>query len=220
MNKKLLYVIVAIIIVVGLIMGITKGFNLGFNYSESEMIEVYVDQEISDNDIENIVNEVFGDENKRIQTVEFFKDTVAITAPSISDEQIQKLLERMNEKYSLEYKVEDIEKTKIPSVEIMDVVKDYITPAIVIVVISAIYMAIRYSKLGLGKVLAKTIALPIIAESMLASIYTICRIPVDEFTMPIALIVLGLSIFGISMCLDKSLHNVHNIKDNHLDCNL
>ena len=204
MKKKFLLLIIAIVIV-GLVMGIVKGFTYGLFYSNNEKIEIALEQNINKNEMKEIANKVFESSKYKIQMIELFGDTVAITVPSSTDEQIQKLVELVNEKYSLEYTKENVKIVKVPQIKGADIIKKYITPAIISLVIIGIYMAIRYWKLGAIKVVIKTICYVVITEGLLASIYTIGSLPVNDYTMPIALLVFGLTIFTTSLCFEKEL---------------
>ena len=86
-------------------MGVTKGFNLGLAYGANEKIEIYIGKSINKDEIKDITNQVFGKENVRIQTIEIFEDMAAITVKTASDEQLDKLVQLINEKYGLEYSV-------------------------------------------------------------------------------------------------------------------
>ncbi len=204
MNRKLLYIIIAIIIIAGAIMGITKGFNKGVTYANSQKIEVYINQKIDKNDIQEIADDIFGKNTpKQIQTVEIFNDMIAITVQSATDEQLDNLVKTVNEKYGLEYTRDDVNIIYIPAIHIKDMIKEYVLSAVFIIGIAFIYMIIRYYKIKTGKVICVTLLSVIIPEAVLASIYTIFRLPLNEITMPLVLLVLILSIFIEGLYLDK-----------------
>ncbi len=205
MSKKILYGIVTIIIILGIVMGVTKGFNLGLAYGENEKIEIYIGKSINKDEIKEIANQVFENENVRVQTIEIFEDMAAITVKSASDEQLEKLIQLVNEKYSLEYSVSDINIIKSPAIEIKNIVKNYIVPSLIVLAIIVVYMAVRYWKLTFWKVALWTIVTSVAAEAVLASIYTIARIPVNALAMPIALFVFGLTVTATALHFDKKL---------------
>lgn len=205
MSKKILYGIVTIIIILGIVMGVTKGFNLGLAYGENEKIEIYIGKSINKDEIKEIANQVFENENVRVQTIEIFEDMAAITVKSASDEQLEKLIQLVNEKYSLEYSVSDINIIKSPAIEIKNIVKNYIVPSLIVLAIIVVYMAVRYWKLTFWKVALWTIVTSVVAEAVLASIYAIARIPVNALAMPIALFVFGLAITATALHFDRKL---------------
>lgn len=208
MNKKILYGIISIIIIVGIVMGVTKGFNLGLNYGSNEKIEIYIGKSVNKDEIKDITNQVFEKEKVKIQTVEIFEDMVAITVKTASDEQLDKLVQLINEKYGLEYTTSDVNIIKSPNIAIMDIVKVYIIPSIIIIVIIMVYMAVRYWKLTFWKVALWTLATSVVAEALLASIYTIARIPVNAIAMPVALLVLGVTVTATALYFNKKLEEL------------
>lgn len=210
MSNKLLYGIIAIVIALGLVMGLTNGFKLGLTYTNNEKIEVYLGQEVNKDEIKQIATEVFGTNNVKVQTVEIFKDMAAITVESSNDEQIDRLVQIVNEKYGKEYTKEDINIIKIPSVVVLDIVKEYIKPFAIIVIVVAVYMAVRYLKLSAWKVALWSIINSVLSVATLASVYTIAKLPVNDITMPAALGVLTLAIFATSNYFDKKLVDIKN----------
>lgn len=214
MKNKLLYLIIAIIIIAGVFMGITKGFNLGLSYSASEKIEIYLNNAVDEKEIASIANEVFGNVSKRIQTVEIFSDMVAINVPSSTEEQVNKLIELINQKYNEEYTSEDVKVIKIPATSIKEIVSEYIIPTLLAVCAFAIYMAIRYWKLKPMKVLFCSLLICIVAEAIFASVYTITRLPVNELTMPLAMFLLGATILYTQIYYNKKEKKINKKSEN------
>ena len=66
-------------------------------------------------------------------------------------------------------------------------------------------MAIRYYKLGIGKIIAKTIVLLVIAQATLLSVMAIARIPIGRITAPLVITVYLLSLLGITTYFEKKL---------------
>lgn len=208
MNKKIALAVIIIIIVVGIIMGCVKGFNFGLTYEQSERIQFALDRKVNKNEISEIANRIFEGQKIRVQTVELFEDTALITVQSASDEQIEKLVKIINEMYNLDYTKDNYDITKIPATSLFEIVKDYILPVSIIVLLTAIYMIVRYRKLNVLKVVLTLIISVVLTEALLASIYSIVRIPVNEFTMPIALAVLTITIFTVSFVFEKKLTTI------------
>ena len=142
-----------------------------------------------------------------------FEYTVAITVPSVTDEQINNLVQIVNEKYEKELATTDIKTIKVPAIKVFDVVSNYIWPAVAIVIAGAVYMAIRYWKLGIIKVILSTICFTVIAEALLASIYLIARIPVNEFAMPASMLILGFTLLSIGVYFDKKLEKLKDSEE-------
>ena len=52
-----------------------------------------------------------------------------------------------------------------------------------------VYLMIRFYSLGIGKVLAKTIGITVLAELTLLSLIAITRFPLNSFVIPMGLVV-------------------------------
>ena len=205
MKNKIFYVIIAFVIIIGAIVVNEKGFNISLKYQSSEMIEILVKKEVNIQEVKALVSEVLENQPVNIQTVEVYKDMVAITSTKITDEQKASIVEKMNEKYSLELKAEDITVEKIPNTRLRDIVKPYILPVIISSLVILVYMAVRFYKLGILKLLVETIITPVIVEALLFSVIAIFKIPVGEYTISIALFVYLLTLLGITSDLEKKL---------------
>lgn len=66
-------------------------------------------------------------------------------------------------------------------------------------------MAIRYYKLGAGKVLAQTVGMLVITQAILFSVIAITRIPVGRLTIPMVLMIYMLTLIGITTNMEKQL---------------
>lgn len=188
-NKKIFTIaIIILIIAAGIIVTAVFGFNKELKYSQTQYIDVYVGQEIEQNKIKDIANEVLG-RNNIVQTIEIYKDMVTIRAKSISEEQKNDLVNKIKENYEFEQTSEDTTIKVAPETRIRDMYKQYVLPFIISAVIVLIYIVIRYYKVGILKVLSRTVCIPIIGELILLSVIAITRIPVGRFT-PILVIVM------------------------------
>lgn len=188
-NKKIFTIaIIILIIAAGIIVTAVFGFNKELKYSQTQYIDVYVGQEIDQSKIKNIANEVLG-KNNIVQTVEIYRDMATIRTKSISEEQKNDLVNKIKENYEFEQTSEDTTIKVAPETRIRDMYKQYVLPFIISAVIVLIYIVIRYYKVGILKVLSRTVCIPIIGELILLSVIAITRIPVGRFT-PILVIVM------------------------------
>ena len=181
-NKTICIIsIITLIIFAGIIVTIVMGFNKELKYSQSQSIDVYVEQEVNRNKIKNIANEVLG-RNNMVETVEIYEDMVTIRTKSISEEQKNDLVNKIKENYEFKQTAEDTKVKDIPATKLVDMYKKYILPFSISGVLVLIYMLVRYYKKGILKVLARTILIPSILELVLLSIIAITRIPVGRLT--------------------------------------
>ena len=79
--------------------------------------------------------------------------------------------------------------------------KKYIVPFAISGVLVLVYMAIRYYKKGILKVLGRTIIFPIFGELFLLSIISITRMPVGKFT---PVLVIAMYIASILMVIKQN----------------
>ena len=204
-KNKILGLLAIIIIIAGAIVVGIKGFNFDLNNDTTQTVELYIENEFDVSDIKNITNDVFGSNKVLIQKVEVYEDSVQITAKEITDEQKNNLVQKINEKYNLELKAEDITIKDVPHINLKEIVKPYILPLIVATIIILIYIGIRYHKLGVLKSILKTGGIAVIAQLVLFSLIAITRFPVGRYTLPLVLFVYLISMIGITSHLEKKL---------------
>ncbi len=195
MKKKIGIGIIAIIIVIGIVVAAIFGLNFSFEYSNHKEVDIYIGQEFENKEIQEIAKEVLGEQKIVIQKVELYEDMVAINTKDMTDEQLENLNTKINEKYGIENTVEDILVTEVPSVSIVDIVKPYIIPAIIsfvlVMVYFIVYIAIYKHKgndINMPKALAETVIGIVAIQLLYFAILAITRLPINQFTMPIAVV--------------------------------
>ena len=135
-------IIIAIIIIIGILLTAIYRTNFEFSLSEHKQIDISIGKEFENEDIRNIVKEVVGERKVKIQKIGTYQEDVAISIKEISDEELERLNTKINEKYELENTIEDIERTEIPKMNIIDYIRPYIKPLIIACIIIAVYVAI------------------------------------------------------------------------------
>ena len=203
--KKVIYAILICLIIAGIVVIATVGLKADIIYSKNVQIDIYIGQTFHREDIKDIVNEVFPKERVLIQEIELFQDMVAITLPDTRSEdelnaKVEELNTKINEKYGIENKVEDITITHNPKIKLSSVLIPYLLPCGIGLVIILIFVGIRYRKLGVIRMLARYILSLGVAELALLSILAIARIPINRLVMPIALLlgIVVLIVLGFS----------------------
>lgn len=204
-NKKIMVIIIAIILIAGVAMTLIKGLKFDLKYEQAQRVELYLEKEVNDEEFKQITDEVFGSQEVIIQKVEIYKDTVVITSKEITEEQKNNLITKINEKYGLEIKSEETQIKNIPHTRGRDIIKPYIAPFAISVAIVLAYMAIRYHKLSVSKVLVQTITILLLSQALLLSFIAIARIPVGNITIPLVFAVYMLSLMGITSNFEKQL---------------
>ena len=204
-SKQLKIILIALVIIAGIVMIAVKGFNFDLKYQDTQRVELYLKTEFNISDIRQITNEVLGNQKVMIQKVEVFEDSVSITTTSISDEQKNNLITKINEKYGTELTADDTTVEHIGHTRGRDIIKPYIIPFAIAVIIVLIYLGIRYYKLTIAKVIAKSIGIMALAQILLFSIIAITRIPIGRLTIPMVILVYLLTLYGITTKFEKDL---------------
>lgn len=198
-KKIFFYLVIALIIIAGIIMIAVKGFNVELRYKANQKIELSIGETVDISKIQEKADEVFGKGKSIVQSVEIFKDSVQITAENISEEQKNELVEKVNELYPQEAtegekttKLLNAESITIDSTEnarLRDILKPYVIPTIVVTIIILAYYAILYRKLGVIKVILRSLLTIVLAQAVLLSILAITRFPMGRLTTPLILLV-------------------------------
>lgn len=196
-NKKIIIsAIIALIILGGIVAVNVWGFNKELRFSESQRIDIYVEQEVDREKIQEIADEVLGMHNM-VQTVEIYQDMVTIRAKTISEEQRNTIVSKVKEIYEFEQTADKTNINTVPATRLLDMYKQYILPFAISVALVTVYMIIRYNKKGIWKVIARTIFVPVVAELILLSWIAIVRIPVGRFTPVLVILMYIASILYI-----------------------
>lgn len=222
MSKKLkmcIAVVIACIIIAGIIVTLTIGLNFDLIYSKNKQVTISIDKEFDIEDIRNIVKEVTGQNKMILEKIELYEDMVSIKLADITDEQLNELNTKINEKYELENTVEDLTVVENTNIRGRDIVRPYIFPAclsfILIIVYLAIYMLIK-SKLGIkiniSENLVNFILSIVFVQGLFLGLVAILRIPVNRLTMPISLGLYVLTTIVFMCKLENKYKRVENEK--------
>lgn len=214
-NKKIIGFIITLIILAGIIVTYVYGLNFSLNYKAHKAIDIYIGQEFNNKDIYEIAKEVFGNKNIIVQKVELYEDMVSINTEDVSTEQLLDLNTKINEKYGIENTVEEILVTDIPNVRGRDLIKQYILPVAISLVVIIIYLMIYnaiYSKKGREVNTIKTIVEFIksitIVELLYLSIIAITRLEINSLTIPVAIVLYIITTMIILIKLEKKYSKV------------
>lgn len=205
----ILSILIAIILVAGTVMIAVKGLAFELKYQDTQKVELNIGKEFKTEDVKQITNEVFEKQPVIIQAIEVYKDAISITTTEITEEQKQKLVTKINEKYQTELKAEDIIIESIPHTRGRDIIKPYIIPFAITTIIILGYLMIRYNKLNSFKVLLQSVGIIVLAQIVLLGIMAITRMPIGKFTIPMVLLVYMLSTY---ICTEKFEKNIEDKK--------
>lgn len=187
--KKVVSILLICLLIAGIIVIAVKGFNVGLKYSENTQIAINIGKTFEINDIKQITSEVFKGQRVIIQKVELYEDMVQITVKEASEEQINELNTKINEKYELENSIDDVEVVQNANVRLRTLIKPYILPISILSIVTILYAMIVYRKQGILYVLYTTAMAIVAPQAILSSLYAVTRIPINRLTSIIAVVV-------------------------------
>ncbi len=193
MKKKIIYGILIVIIIAGIVIVATQGLKADIIYSKNVKIDIYLGKDFENSDIKQIAQEVFGYDRIIVQKIELYGDMVSITIPDNNDEnmdeKVEQLNSKINEKYELKNKVDDITVTHQPKIKLSSIFTPYIWPLAISALIILVYIIVRYRKIGIFRTIAFYAVTILASEAVYLSILAIARIPVNRLVMPIGLLI-------------------------------
>lgn len=187
--KKIIRILLICLIIDGTIVISTIGFNVGIKYFANTQISINMKQEFNVQDVKKIAKEVFKNQPVLVQQVEIYKDMAQITVKEASEEQINELNQKINEKYGLENKIEDLYVTNNSNVKLKTIANQYKIPIAIVSIIVILYAMVLYRKLGIWKVLYTTALNMIVPQTILFSVYAVTRLPINRATAVISIMV-------------------------------
>lgn len=191
-NNKIIYIVLACIILIAAVIIGFKGLNFGLKYSKHTEVDVYIGKEFDNKDIKEIVKDVIGNKEIIVQKVELYEKIVEITVKEISDEQVEAINAKINEKYGLENKVgEDIIVVESANLRGRDLVKPFIFPIALSLIVILAYATIRFRKINILEIFGKIFGMNILAQVLYVSILAITRLPINLLTVPTAIAIYG-----------------------------
>lgn len=209
-TKKILLLGLILIIIAGIVVVTLKGVNVSLLYEQHETVNLVIGKEVNINDIKNICKEVFNDKEVIVRKVELFDDAININVESMTDEEKQNLVDKVNEKYETQFTVDSINVKVIPKVRIRDTVRPYIVPLVIATIAIVAYMVIRFRKIKITKLLGKIVAIILLTEATVTSIVTIARIPVTPVLINV---MFAVAILELVLYVDCTERNYKSLKD-------
>lgn len=118
MKKKIIGLSI-VIILIGIIMVFVKGFKVNLKYRDHKMVKLSIGQECNIKEFNKIAKDVLGKQDFNVEKAGLYGDEVCVSAEDISDEQIDSLIKKVEEKFNVtqsivvpigkEYEISDIE---------------------------------------------------------------------------------------------------------------
>ncbi len=203
--KKIILILIVLVIIAGIIMICLKGFNYSLLYSKTQRINIYMEKDFELTDIEEIAKEVFGENAVKVQLSNSFETVVSIVAYEITDDQKSSLIEKIDEKYEMEIDTDnDVIVTNIPQINIWDTIEKYVKPLLVVTLIILIFFVLRFRNQGLVNTLLYPVLSLLLINAFYVSIIALCRIPINEFFVIVAVLIYALTLIGNTIVLGKA----------------
>lgn len=124
-----------------------------------------------------------------VEEVEIFNNIVSIRVKQATDEQVQTLVDKINEKYGTENTISTIVNEDISNLRGRDIIKPYFVSGVISIVLVLAYMMIRYRKLNPIQIFLGVSIDLILILLLILSIFAIVRIPINQFTIPVILVI-------------------------------
>lgn len=212
MNKrnKIICIILVIIFIAAIIVTGVKGLNVDINYAEGTSIVFDIGKQFELSDVENMVDEIWQGDSAVVQKVEIYDESVLIKVRNFTDEQLDSLANKLNEKYDLGFTRNDFTILYNSNLKLREVIRPYVIPIIIATALIVVYYSIRYR--GVKEILELLLTL-IAAEGIIYSIYALLRLPVNIWTMPIAMIVYAGTIIYVTLKHEDGFKNKKSINN-------
>ncbi len=195
-SKKIILLGIVLLIIAGIVVVSLKGVKVSLNLQQHEEVNVYIGKPVELKEVKNICKEVFGNKYFMVIDVDTFNDAYSINVESLTNEEKQALLTKINEKFGVKLVETDISIKTLSNIRIRDIVKPYIKPVIISAILMAVYMVIRFRKENAIKLLGKIFGIIVVTEAMIFSIIAIARIPLS------ALMINAMAVIAIvELCL-------------------
>ena len=210
--KKVILAVLICIILAGIVVIATIGVKADIIYSKNVQLNVYLNKTFEDSEIKQILQQVFQNERFIMKDVEIFKDEFTVLLKDNRTEEelntkVQELVQKLNEKYELELKEENIEIMHNPKVKLSSIILPYVVPIAISMIILFVYVGIRYKKLGTVKIIFTYLISIIALEMLLISIIAITRYQINQLIVPLALLLLIVEITILGLINEKKLVN-------------
>lgn len=211
--KKIICAVIVVFIVIGTVMTAITGFNLGLEYTAVKKTTVYIGKTFDLAEVRELTKDVFGDGKVEFQKMRPFEDVLAITTTEITDEQIEKINELLNEKYELENTRDSFEISDIPSANLLDDIRPYVGCIGIFVIFVIAYETIIYRKLGALKVGLETFATILVAVLGLFSAIEICGLTINTYIVAEVLAVLFIAVGGLTVFFENRMQKTKQVEE-------
>ena len=200
-NKKIMILGISLLILAGIIIIALKGLNVSLMYGKHEAVEIKLDSEVDLIAVEELCKDVFGDKKFVVKGLEVFNDSVQINVESLTDEEKNNLIQKINEKFQTDKSIDDLKVYSVSNKRIRDTLKLYIKPIIISFAMVFVYILIRFRKINSFKIIIGFIEKVVFTEAVLLSIAAIIRLPISDLIINLFIVV---AVLELVLCVTKN----------------
>lgn len=209
-TKKILLLGLILLIIAGIVVVALKGFNVSLICRQHESLSLYIEKQINLNEVKNICKEVFGNKSFVLRDVELFNDSFNVSVETITNEEKQELINKINEKYGTEFNSENVKINTNANIRIRDLIKPYFKPVIVSTLLITVYLVIRFRKVNAFKLLGVILEKIVITELALSSFIAITRIPLSPILINL---MASIAVIELLICINKQEENIKVVNE-------
>ena len=188
-SKKILLLGIILLIIAGIVVVTLKGVKVSLILQQHEEINIYIGKPTNLKDMKDICKEVFGNKQVIVNDLDVFKDAYSISVESVTNEEKDELINKVNEKYGVEITLEDISEKTISNIRVRDIIRPYIKPVLISAILIAVYMIIRFRKENALKLLGKIAGIILLTEAVIFSVIAVLRIPLSAIMINIMAVI-------------------------------
>ncbi|MBR3613647.1 MAG: hypothetical protein IKL55_00510 [Clostridia bacterium] len=188
-SKKILLLGIILLIIAGIVVVALKGVKVSLILQQHEEINIYIGKPTNLKDMKDICKEVFGNKQVIVNDLDVFKDAYSISVESVTNEEKDELINKVNEKYGVEITLEDISEKTISNIRVRDIIRPYIKPVLISAILIAVYMIIRFRKENALKLLGKIAGIILLTEAVIFSVIAVLRIPLSAIMINIMAVI-------------------------------
>lgn len=200
--------VILIMIVIGIAIIAINKFQYNVNYSKNVRLEIDLHDEYSIGDIISIVNEVYEDQDAIVRKSENNDNVITVTVKSITDEQNEELINKINERYETTLTTDNIGLYYNSNVKVRDLIKPYLLPSGIAIVLILVFFAIRYNKLGALKIVCSTAVLIIFTLVLYLTLTSIFNMQINEASIGVGIAITTFCLMYLISNYEKELKNM------------
>ena len=199
-SKKIILLGIILLIIAGIVVVALKGVKVSLTMQQHEEINVYIGKATNIEDMKTICKEIFGSKRFIVKDVDVFNDAYSINVESITNEEKDALISKSNEKFGVELSLDDISEKTVSNVRVRDIVKPYLKPTIISVILIGGYIAIRFKKESILKLLGKIAGIITLTIAVIFSVIAVLRIPLSAVMINLMFVI---AIIEVCVYIDR-----------------